>query len=114
MVLLGGEEVDGARPSDLQGMEFLAVLSPFKSTAWSEKAHVLIPKPLWTEEDGSYTSLDGGEIAYKRKVLAPPQGVKDSWQTLWALAERTQFRPSFSDWDGLCATVKQEMRSEVR
>jgi formate dehydrogenase major subunit len=114
LVLLGGEAVDAGRPDDLAGIEFLAVLSPFKSKPWTDKAHVLIPKPLWMEEDGSYTSLDGREIAYKRKVLAPPQGVKDSWQTLWALVERTQFRPSFSDWDGLCATVKQEMRSEVR
>jgi NADH dehydrogenase/NADH:ubiquinone oxidoreductase subunit G len=62
--------------------EFLAVMSPHHTPALAEIAHVLLPRPLWLEEDGSYTTMEGGEIVYKPRVLEPPSGVKSTWEIL--------------------------------
>jgi predicted molibdopterin-dependent oxidoreductase YjgC len=111
MIILGGEDVsDSGRLDLLSGMDFLAVLSPYFPETLADKAHVLIPKPLWMEEDGSYTSLDGIGIGYKKRVLHPPEGVKESWQTMVDLAHRTKFRPDFKTWSDLSKKADKEMK----
>ncbi|MBI5551659.1 MAG: molybdopterin-dependent oxidoreductase [Desulfobacterales bacterium] len=84
-LLILGEEGSGALRSLLKGgtaPDFLAAITPYRTPALAEIAHVLLPRPLWLEEDGSYTSMEGGEIVYKPRVLAPPAGVKSTWETL--------------------------------
>lgn len=93
----------------LTGLDFLAVISPYIPESLIERANVFIPSPLWLEEDGTYTSLDGSETGYKKKVLGPPPGVMDSWQILSALAERAGFRPDFEAWNDLCKAAQKEM-----
>ncbi|MBL7175027.1 MAG: molybdopterin-dependent oxidoreductase [Desulfobacteraceae bacterium] len=94
LMLLGGEEISDPDILDiLNGLDFLAVISPYFPESLAHKAHLFIPSPLWMEEDGTYTSLDGREIALKKKVLNAPDGVKDSCETLMALAERIGFHP---------------------
>ena len=93
----------------LTDLDFLSVISPYIPESLAEKADVFIPSPLWLEEDGTYTSLDGSETGYQKKVLEPPDGVKNSWEILSALAERTGFRPDFETWNDLCKTAQKEM-----
>ncbi len=110
IMLLGGEETLSSDLLErLNGLDFLAVISPYFPDALTDKAHVLIPKPLWMEESGTYTSLDGLGFGYKEKVLNAPEGVKESWQVMVDLSRRTKFRPGFRTWDEICKKVEEEM-----
>ena len=107
----GGEDLDGGIPDGLGELDFLAVLSPYFPETLADKAHVLMPKPLWMEEDGTYSALDGREIAYKKKVLNAPSEVKDSWHTFSLLAERIGFYPEFKSWKDLSEEAQRRIQS---
>jgi len=110
VLFLAGEQISNPDLLErLTGFDFLAVVSPHVPESLADRADVLIPCPLWLEEDGTYTSLDGGETGYKKKVIEPPSGVMGSWQVLSALAERTGFRPAFETWNDLCEAAQKEM-----
>jgi len=112
VILLAGEEDSEPEMQErLDGVEFLAVISPRFPGTLAAKAHVLIPKPLWLEEEGSYTSLDGRETASKQALLSRPTGVYESWQTLLALTQRSEYHPPVARWRDLTARVKQEMEA---
>jgi len=85
LACLAGEEVS---PDSLAGVDFLAALTPYFSEALAGRAQVLIPKPTWLEEDGTYSLADGSASRFKIKVLEPPPGVEAAGKTLAALAER--------------------------
>ncbi len=111
LLLLDGEQaMDGKVMDRLSRVEFLAVISPYFPEALAAKAHVLIPKPLWTEQPGSYASLDGSEVGDAKGILSPPAGVRRSWETLMALAGRSGFRPDFESWEALRGKVMAEMK----
>jgi len=97
--------------ADLGNLDFLGVISPYFPESLTEKADVLIPKPLWMEESGSYTSLDGSETGFMKKVLEPPEGVKSSWETLNALADQMGFRHKFKTWDDLSKKTVKAIKS---
>ncbi|MDY6857639.1 MAG: molybdopterin-dependent oxidoreductase [Thermodesulfobacteriota bacterium] len=84
-------------------------MSPYFPDSLADKAHVIIPKPLWIEENGTYSPLDGLEFCYMKKILNPPERVKKSWQTMVALADRTGFCPDLKTWDELNNKVDKEM-----
>jgi len=72
----------------LNGLDFLAVVSPYFPTSVTEKAQLVIPKPAWTEADGTYSLSDGSGSRFKKKVLNPPEGVRPAQETLAALSGR--------------------------
>ena len=110
VLFLAGEQVSNPDLLDrLTGLDFLAVISPYVPESLMDRIDVLIPCPMWLEEDGTYTSLDGTETGYKNKVIEPPSGVRDSWQVLSALAEHIGFRPDFETWNDLCKAAQKEM-----
>ena len=110
LMLLGGEEALSSTFLDSLGeLDFLGVISPYFPELLADKAHVIIPKPLWMEENGTYTSLDGIELGYREKVLNPPEGVKGAWQTMMGLADLTKFRLNFNTWEELRKKVQNEM-----
>jgi anaerobic selenocysteine-containing dehydrogenase len=111
LVLLAGDDL-ATSPfvNHLGGLEFLAVISPYFPEELADKAHVLIPKPMWLEEEGTYTSLDGYEIRSKKPVLTRPRGVDESWQTLLALMQRSEFHPTYARWRDLNAKAEEELR----
>jgi len=112
LILLAGEDIYEPHLQErLNGLEFLAVISPYFPETLAAKAHVLMPKPLWLEEDGSYTSLDGRETASKQAVLSRPTGVYESWQTLLALTQRSEYHPTIARWRDLTARVEKEMEA---
>lgn len=90
LMLLDGESAaDIAAWTGRSSPEFLAVISPYLHTNLLDKAQVLVPRPCWLEEEGTYTASDGNETAHVQKVLAAPGDIRNTWQTLLALAERT-------------------------
>ena len=112
IILSDGEEISDPQVLDkLNNLNFLAVISPYLKESLANKADVLLPIPLWMEEDGTYTSLDGCQIGFKRKVLEAPEGVKDSWQTLRFLAELTSFHADYETWNDLSKTAEREIRN---
>lgn len=90
LLLLSGEEEATHDFLDNMGdINFLAVVSPFFPQFLARKADIIIPNPLWMEEDGTYTSLDGRETIFKKKVIFPPDGVRNTRSVLYALAGKS-------------------------
>ena len=114
LVFLEQDPLQGAlnlnTPDDL---DFLAVISPYWPDSLADRAHVLIPKPLGMETDGTCTGLDGCEIAFRQKMLDAPDGINPSWQTLMALAARADVHLDYGSWDELCQKAEQEIQKEV-
>jgi len=79
----------------------------------ADRAHVIIPKPLWMETDGTCTGLDGSEIAFRQKMLDAPAGINTSWQTLAGLAARANVHLEYDSWDALRLKAEREIQKEV-
>ncbi len=112
LMLLDEENLEGSQLLERLGsLEFLAVITPYFPEALKDIAHVLIPRPSLLEEEGTYTSLDGQEIRTLNPVLKRPKDVSESWQTLLALMQRTEFHPGYARWKDIRARVISEMQS---
>jgi NADH dehydrogenase/NADH:ubiquinone oxidoreductase subunit G len=96
-------------PGDL---DFLAVISPYWPDSLADCAHVLIPKPLWMETDGTCTGLDGCEIAFRQKMLDAPAGINTSWETLAGLAARADVHLDYGSWDALRQKALREIQED--
>ena len=104
-LLVLGSEKDASRVDwgALEGLEFLAVVTPFFGDEVARRAHVVIPSPARPETEGSFSSLDGLETGYKKRIVNPPEGVKELWETLFALAETGGSPLGIRTWDELRA-----------
>jgi len=112
LMLLDDENPAGSQLLErLDSLDFLAVITPYFPEALRDNAHVLIPRPTCLEEEGTYTSLDGQKIRTLHATLKRPKGVSESWQTLLALMQRTEFHPSYARWKDISARVTGEMQS---
>lgn len=112
LMLLDDENLaDSQLLKRLNGLDFLAVITPYFPEALRDNAHILIPRPTCMEEEGTYTSLDGKEIRTLHAALKRPKDVSESWQTLLALMQRTEFHPSYARWKDISARVTGEMQS---
>jgi len=94
-------------------LDFLAVISPYWPDSLVDGAHVLLPKPLWMETDGTCTGLDGCEIALRQKMLNAPAGINPAWQTLAGLAARANVQLDYGSWDELRQKAQREIQKEV-
>jgi NADH dehydrogenase/NADH:ubiquinone oxidoreductase subunit G len=113
LLLLSGEEGQALEfLSHNNGVDFLAIVSPYFSETLAEKGDVMIPIPFWMEEDGTYTSLDGLKIAYKKKVVNSPKEIQDTWQTLMSLADKIGFHPDLKTWDDLCKKAEESIKRD--
>jgi NADH dehydrogenase/NADH:ubiquinone oxidoreductase subunit G len=82
-VLLGEEPWDGATP--VADGAFLVVQASYLSPL-TERADVVLPTAIWSEQSGTLTNLEGQVQQLRRAVL--PQGTaKADWEILWLLAE---------------------------
>ncbi|WBB97021.1 molybdopterin oxidoreductase family protein [Solwaraspora sp. WMMA2080] len=70
----------------LAALDFLAVSDIFRSET-AAVADVVLPTAQWAEEDGTMTNLEG-RVLRRRRVLPPPDGVRDDLSVLAALADR--------------------------
>jgi predicted molibdopterin-dependent oxidoreductase YjgC len=92
-------------------LDFLGVISPYFPEALADRCHVVLPKPLGLESAGTYTSVDGWETGYVEKVLDPPEGVKDSWETLNSLADQIGFSQKLKTWEDLSQKAVKAIKS---
>ncbi|MEW6263815.1 MAG: molybdopterin-dependent oxidoreductase [Thermodesulfobacteriota bacterium] len=86
--LAGSEDVSPALTDGLDGLDFLAVLTPYFPEKTADQAGVLLPKPTWLETEGTYATMNGAKGVLKKKVLEPPPGVRPALQTLADLTAR--------------------------
>ena len=70
----------------LQALDFLAV-SDFFVSETAEYADVVLPAAQWAEESGTMTNLEG-RVIRRRRVFAPPDGVRDDIAVICDLAQR--------------------------
>jgi len=111
LVLLGSpKDMNSDALTHLRGLDFLGVISPYFPESLADRAHVVIPKRLWMEEFGSFTSLDGWETGAKPKVLEAPEGVKESLEILGALADGIGFRHKYESWGELSEKADNAIR----
>jgi NADH dehydrogenase/NADH:ubiquinone oxidoreductase subunit G len=114
LMLLDGESAaDIAAWTGRSAPEFLAVISPYLQTNLHDKAQVLIPRPSWLEEEGTYTASDGHETAHVQKVLAAPGDIRDTWQTLLALADRTGSAPALGTLEQLTQKAADKLNLDI-
>jgi NADH dehydrogenase/NADH:ubiquinone oxidoreductase subunit G len=112
---LSGEEGQALEfLSHNNGVDFLAIVSPYFSETLAEKGDVMIPIPFWMEEDGTYTSLDGLKIAYKKKVVNSPKDMQETWQTLMSLSDRAGFDPKLKTWNDLRKKTEESIKRDDR
>jgi formate dehydrogenase major subunit len=97
--------------AELGNLDFLGVISPYFPETLADRCQVVLPKPLGLEAAGTYTSVDGGETGFVEKVLEPPEGVKDSWETLTSLADQIGFRHKFKTWEDLSQKAQKAIKS---
>ena len=70
----------------LQALDFLAV-SDFFVSETAAYADVVLPAAQWAEESGTMTNLEG-RVIRRRRVFAPPDGVRDDIAVICELAQR--------------------------
>ncbi len=70
----------------LASLDFLCV-SDLVLSETAAGADVVLPAAQWAEEDGTTTNLEG-RVLRRRRLLAPPTGVRTDLETLAALAQR--------------------------
>jgi len=112
LVCLGHpKDLDSKAMAELGNLDFLGVISPYFPETLADRAHVVLPKPLGLESAGTYTSVDGWETGFVEKVLDPPEGVKESWETLKSLADQIGFRHKFKTWEDLSQKAQKAIKS---
>jgi NADH dehydrogenase/NADH:ubiquinone oxidoreductase subunit G len=109
LLLLGQEHGDllGAWAKGRTAHDFLAVITPYYDPFLASIAHVMLPKPLGLEEDGSYTSMDGAQIHFKPRVLDPPAGVLRTWEILQRLFIHKSGRVQVKNWESIRAEAEK-------
>jgi NADH dehydrogenase/NADH:ubiquinone oxidoreductase subunit G len=105
------KDLDSSAVAELGRPDFLGVISPYFPESLAERSHVVLPKPLGLETRGTFTSVDGWETGFAEKVLDPPEGVKDSWETLSILADQIGFRQKFKTWEDLSQKAQKAIKS---
>jgi hypothetical protein len=105
------KDLDSRAVAELGTLDFLGVISPYFPDGLADRCQVVLPKPLGLESAGSYTSVDGWETGVVEKVLDPPEGVKDSWETFNSLADQIGYRPKFKTWEDLSQKAQKEIKS---
>jgi NADH dehydrogenase/NADH:ubiquinone oxidoreductase subunit G len=105
------KDLDWIALADFGNPEFLGVISPYFPESLADRIHVVLPKPLGLESAGTYTSVDGWETGFAEKVLDPPEGVKESWETFNSLAQRIGFRHTFKTWEDLSRKAQKAVKS---
>jgi formate dehydrogenase major subunit len=104
IVLFAGEDLsDNGAAERIPPAGFLAAISPYLTEGLKERASVLIPKPTWLEEAGTFTGVKGTGSRFKPEILKPAEEVPKTWETLLALGGRAGVDPEPETFDVLRA-----------
>jgi assimilatory nitrate reductase catalytic subunit len=94
----------------LAALDLLAVGDAFENET-TAAAHAVLPTAQWAEEEGTMTNLEG-RVLRRRRVTAPPLGVKTDLEVLALLAERMGHPAGFRF--GSSRDVFDELRRATR
>ncbi len=86
-LLVGEQDGDGAAMLKKLGKEAFIVAQASYTSAWTERADVVLPMAIWSERSGSLTSTDGRVQAAKQAVTAYGEA-KPDWEILALLATK--------------------------
>jgi NADH dehydrogenase/NADH:ubiquinone oxidoreductase subunit G len=74
---------------------YLVVQASYESSL-TEKADVVLPVTIWSEQEGHYINLDG-RLQKAEKAINPPEGVRDHVTVLGEVAKRANLKVE-TDW----------------
>lgn len=86
-LLVGEQGGDGAAMLEKLGKEAFVVAQASYTSAWTERADVVLPMAIWSERSGSLTSTDGRVQTAKQAVAAHGEA-KPDWEILALLATK--------------------------
>ena len=85
-VAVGDDRVSPSLVERLSKTPYLVVQASYES-ALTEKADVILPVTIWSEQEGHYINMDG-RVQKAQKVIAAPENVRDNLIVLNELATR--------------------------
>jgi len=88
----------------LKACPFVVVQDVTAQTDTARLAHVLLPATAWGEKDGTVTNSDR-TISRQRRFLPVPEGARDDWAILAAVASRMGFHGF--DWPNAAAIFRE-------
>jgi formate dehydrogenase major subunit len=103
---LGDDFVSKRLLQKLEKAPYLVVQASFASDA-TEKADVVLPVGLWSEQEGHFVNLDG-RVQKAEKAIEAPEGVRENTAVLAEVAMRMNM-PVKKDWQ----TALHERKSSV-
>jgi formate dehydrogenase major subunit len=93
LFVLAGDDLPNGQA--LPPARFSVVQDAWQS-AWTDKADVVLPAALWSEQAGHYASLDG-RVQQAVQAVTPPEGVRDNVAILSEVAKHLNI-PVKQDW----------------
>ena len=94
--LIGDDFVSRRMAEKLSSAPYLVIQASYASSL-TEKADVVLPAALWSEQSGHYVSMDG-RIQTAEKAVNAPEGVRESSAVLAEVAMRMNM-PLKQDWN---------------
>lgn len=95
-VMLGDDYLSEEQVSRLLKAPYLVAQASYASEL-TEKADVVLPATIWSEQEGHYVNMDG-RVQKAEKVIEPPEGVRDNTSVLSELAMRMNMSIK-ADWN---------------
>ena len=105
-VALGDDHAPKRLVQKLEQASWLAVQATYAS-ALTEKADVILPVGVWSEQAGHYINLEG-RVQKAEKVIEPPAGVRSNIGVLAEIATRLEM-PIQEDWQERVHTRKSSV-----
>ena len=105
-VALGDDFASKRLVQKLENVPYLVVQASFSSNL-TDKAAIVLPVGLWSEQEGHYINLDG-RVQKAEKVVEAPEGVRSNLSVLSEIAMRMNM-PVKKDWQ----TAIHERKSSV-
>lgn len=90
---------------ELPDGRFVAVITSYLKGPLAQKADLLIPRPTWMEQGGTFLSLEGAEWSSVVPATEPRNGVRPVWETLLALGKRLGVKGLPEDYPSLKVAV---------
>ena len=94
-VALGDDYVSKSMVERLSKAPYLVVQASYESNL-TEKADVILPVTIWSEQEGHYINLDG-RMQKAEKAVNPPENIRDNMAVLSEVAMRTNMTVE-TDW----------------
>jgi formate dehydrogenase major subunit len=95
-VLVGDDYLSQGQTQRLLKAPYLVVQAAYESEL-TEKADIVLPAAIWSEQEGHYLNMDG-RIQKAEKVVEAPEGVRDNASVLNELAMRMNMSIK-ADWN---------------